>query len=203
MNPLIEKVQSFAENFAVPIVVGIFGIALILVGLFSLLKHASSSSSIEFSNESSSSAILELSIDVEGAVTKPGVYQLPLGSRVSDGLLAAGGLSADADGDWVSQTLNRASKLVDGAKLYIPAKGETKISGGNVMKGSVAGASVSSLIGINSASKSQLEGLPGVGPVTAEKIINGRPYQTLEELTTKKIVGVSLFGKIKDLIGLF
>ena len=54
------------------------------------------------------------------------------------------------------------------------------------------------LININSASQTELEALPGVGPVTAGKIIDGRPYQTLEELKSKKAVGNALFEKIKD-----
>ena len=54
------------------------------------------------------------------------------------------------------------------------------------------------LININTATQTELEALPGVGPVTAGKIIDGRPYQTLEELKTKKAVGNALFEKIKD-----
>jgi competence protein ComEA len=56
------------------------------------------------------------------------------------------------------------------------------------------------LVDVNNASESELDSLPGVGPVTAAKIIENRPYQTIDELVVKKAVGDSLFGKIKDKI---
>ena len=59
------------------------------------------------------------------------------------------------------------------------------------------------LININNASESELDSLPGIGKVTAQKIISGRPYQTIKELKTRKIVGNSTFEKIKNLISVF
>ncbi|OGD08431.1 hypothetical protein A2397_00625 [Candidatus Amesbacteria bacterium RIFOXYB1_FULL_44_23] len=136
-----------------------------------------------------------LVIDVEGAVLRPGVYELKEGSRISDALNIAEGLAADADVKWVERSINKAQVLTDGYKLYIPRIGENSVTEANVT-------SVSNIISINSGSVDQLEKLPGVGPVTAGKIIGGRPFGKLEELTEKKIVGKKVFEQIKPLISL-
>jgi competence protein ComEA len=130
-------------------------------------------------------------------VVNPGVYELPGRSRVEDAIVAAGGLTSEADEERIALTLNRAANLVDGAKLYIPKTGESTapVTSYNLE-------SQSPLVHINFASQSELEALPGVGPVTAQKIIAGRPYQTLDELVSKKAVGQSLFEKIKPQLAL-
>lgn len=68
----------------------------------------------------------ELTIDIQGAVHNPGVYTLPSTARISDALNAAGDVSSQADTNWIARNLNRATKLNDGDKLYIPKKGEIK-----------------------------------------------------------------------------
>lgn len=67
-------------------------------------------------------------------------------------------------------------------------------------RGKVAGESVSALVNINSASAQELEKLPGIGPVTAGKIIAGRPYTSIDELLVKKVVGRSTYEKISPLV---
>lgn len=196
---MIIPVIDFLRPYLLPLILALVGLVFIAVGFISLVKSGQPKNDIEFSTSSTSSANLTLLVDIEGAVQNPGVYQLPFGARMIDALTLAGGLSGDADTNWVSQGFNKAAKLIDGAKMYIPRTGENT-------KQAVAGAQTVSgnkLIGINSSAKSQLEGLPGVGPVTADKIIAGRPYQTLDELTQKKIIGKALFEKIKDLIAVY
>jgi competence protein ComEA len=136
-----------------------------------------------------------LVVDVEGAVEKPGVYSLKNGSRIEDAVNIAGGMSVKADVRWVELNVNRAQILTDGYKLYIPKLGET-----GVMEANVKG--VSNLINVNSGTSAQLESLPGVGPVTATKIIQGRPFGKVEELLDKKIVGKKVYEQIKSLISL-
>ena len=70
----------------------------------------------------------EIWVDIQGAVAKPGVYQLPSGSRINDLLILAEGLSAEADRDWVAKNLNLAQKLIDGVKIYIPAAANSSTS---------------------------------------------------------------------------
>ena len=140
----------------------------------------------------------ELVVHVDGAIVNPGVYKLASGSRVSDVVEKAGGLSEEADRGKV----NLATKLTDGQKLLIPNKTQSSNIPYRVNKtqnsGEVAGAL--NLININDASASQLDTLPGVGTVTAGKIISGRPYSDINELTLRKVVTSSVFEKIKDLI---
>ena len=188
---------KFLQTYKIPILLGVSSIALIILSVILLVKSTQTASPIVFSEEASVAGILSSSIhiDIEGAVINPGVYTLPAGSRVEDAIVAAGGLTGEADEERIALTLNRAAKLVDGAKLYVPKTGEEIQTSHNLE-------SLSPLININLASQSELEALPGVGPVTAQKIISGRPYQILDELVSKKAVGQSLFEKIKPQLAL-
>lgn len=189
--------------YKIPLMIGGVSILLIAISIVLLVKSVQTTTPIQFSassGEATQSAKVSLiTVDIEGAVAKPGLYQLPTGSRVEDAIVLAGNITSDIDAVQFSQTINRATKLVDGAKLYIPTKGET-ISNNIVRHDTVP--STASLVNINSASQVELESLPGVGPVTAKKIIEGRPYQTLEELVTKKAVSQSLFQKLQSKLAL-
>lgn len=140
--------------------------------------------------------------EISGAVEKPGVYRLLASDRVERLLIEAGGLSAEADREWVEKNLNRAAKIVDGQKFYIPSRNEVGIKNyelGSTRTGSVAGVS-SGLVNLNTASASELDGLPGIGAVRAQAIIDNRPYSSPEELLGKKIIPQSVYEKIKDKI---
>lgn len=141
----------------------------------------------------------ELSLDVEGAVVKSGVYKIPENSRIQDALIAAGGLSLQADRDYVEKHINLAQKITDGQKIYIPRVGEHILgdTGGSTI-GIVS--TTTDGININSASLKELDSLPGVGQVTANKIIDGRPYQSPEDLLSRKIISQKVYGEIKDKI---
>lgn len=133
-------------------------------------------------------------VDVGGAVNSPGLYKLSGDARVANAISAAGGMTGDAD----SKQVNLAAKLADGQKVYIQKVGEvSQISTGS--SGQV-GAAVNGLININSATAAELDTLPGIGPVTADKIIASRPYSSLNDLLSKKAVSSSVFEKIKDKI---
>lgn len=190
------------------------GLILIGYGLITSLMPQSSSGDITFetkgvSGEKESKTSAEkgnIVVDVSGSVAKPGVYRLSENARIEDAILAAGGFSEDADVDWTQHSLNLAAKVSDGMKIYIPKVGEETerdkgVIGGGTSVG-VVGASTNGLVSINSASSSDLEDLPGIGPVTAGKIIDNRPYGSLDELMSKKAVGNATFEKIKELISL-
>jgi competence protein ComEA len=184
--------------------------------VFSLVLLAKSSQNaipIQFSEdnvEASHSSGKGVMIDVAGAVQKPGVYSMPSGARVEEALTQAGGLRDDADSSWIEKHINRATKLSDGMKVYIPTEYETSHNftidetqldvAQSIQTGMVS--SNDSLVSINTASQSELESLPGVGPAIATKIIAHRPYINLSELVAKKAMGFALFEKIKSLIGL-
>ena len=127
---------------------------------------------------------IEMVVDVSGAVEKPGVYRLGQGSRIVDALAAAGGLSSEADRDFLSKTINLSQVITDGMKVYVKPIGDDK--GKMEQTGGVG--EIGEIIYINSASKEELESLWGVGEVRAEAIIAGRPYSSVEELLTKKIL---------------
>ena len=177
---------------------GLFVLAL-GTGLF-FFKSQNSSSDIQIIATTEDTATTEntdkkeIVVHVDGAVFKPGVYKLATNSRVDDAVKIAGGLTADADGSKV----NLAAKLADGQKIYIPKVGEQL--GSSVVSSLVAGQNTSGLVNINSDSQSRLEELPGIGPVTAQKIITARPYTSLEDLLNRKVVSKSVWEKIKDLV---
>lgn len=200
-------VKSFLStalsSFWLPLLLGSLGIGALAFGLFSFSSGENEeevviekAAPVEAETEEEMKTIF---VDVEGAVVHPGVYELESSARVQDALTAAGGMHKDADRFAVAKGINMASKLSDGTKLYIPYKGEaatmtTASATSNTTE--VAGAT-SSLINLNSASSSELEELDGVGPVTAKKIIDNRPYSAINDLLTKKVVGQSVFDKIK------
>lgn len=192
------------SKLKIELLVGIVGLFLVIVGIFAFTLGGNRSSEIEIipATASAGQASSVILVDVAGAVAAPGVYKLDANARVGQAIEAANGLTADADHDWLAKSLNLAARLSDGAKIYIPRVGEnvkspttTTFQGGIVAN--------SSTINLNSASQAELEALPGIGPVTAGKIINGRPYSAIEELLTRKIVGKSVYEKIKDKVSIY
>ena len=177
---------------------------MILIGIGSMQMLGGKAAEVKFEKGNSvlgsQGVPLKIKVDVEGQVLNPGVYSLNADSRVQDALIAAGGLTSDAN----RNAINLAAKLIDGQKIYVPAVGESVSSyGNNPNQGSTLNSGdISGLISINSATEAQLDSLPSIGPVTAQKIINGRPYSSIEEILSKKAVGKATFGKIKDLISL-
>lgn len=182
------------ETYKIPIALCLVGFVLILGGMF-----ASSKSSQDFSPPKESivdSNTSQITVDISGAVKTPGVYKLPSDSRIADAVSAAGGFTEDANNEFVSKYLNLAQKVADGSKLYIPHIGEKDTD--LAVSKDVAGVASHGQVNINSASQASLEALPGIGPVTAKKIIDNRPYQSIEVLLSKKVLGKSVYEKIKE-----
>lgn len=167
------------------------GLILVAVGLLSFLLTSQKEPEIEIiSSEENEEKIF---VYLEGAIEKPGVYELPSETRLNDLLIRAGGLSAKADREWVSENLNLAQKLTDGIKIYLPFEGEeTKETEEKNKK-----------INLNKASLSELDSLWGIGQKRAEDIIKNRPYQSIEELLTKKVIPQNVYEEIKDEIGVY
>ena len=147
------------------------------------------------------SAAPELVVDIEGAVAEPGIQRLPAGSRVADAIVAAGGFSPQADVALASRQLNLAALLSDGQQVYVPRQGDAAGATGGT--GSSPGASASGPINLNQASPEQLDALPGIGPVTVQKIVAARqeqPFRTLDELVERKVLTSSQLAKIRELV---
>lgn len=140
-------------------------------------------------------------VDVGGEVKDPSVVELPDGSRVTDAITAAGGLTEQAD----LTDINRAAFVSDGEKIYIPSQvSELEDDGLSAGEGGGGGTAKSSdgRININTADSTQLQELTGVGPATAEKIIdyrkqNGR-FQSIEDIKNVSGIGDKTYEKLKD-----
>lgn len=161
-----------------------------------------------------------ITVEISGAVKNPGVYNLEPGQRVEDLINKAGGLK-NADPEFLAETLNRARKLQDGEKIFIPqeqllAEGaqptdsKTQEKALNTAQNATSSSKSSSAttfpININKASASQLEALPGIGPVYAQRIIEYRQshggFKNKEEIKEIKGIGDKTYEKIKDLISI-
>ena len=138
-------------------------------------------------------------VHVSGAVRQPAVYELSPGSIVQDALDAAGGPVPDADLDCI----NLALELRDQQQVYVPRQGETNplppVSGG----ASDGEGSVGELINVNTATTVELETLPRIGPVTAQRIVEYReangPFETIEDIQNVPGIGPATFEGLKDL----
>jgi competence protein ComEA len=137
-------------------------------------------------------------VHITGAVPRPGVYALPQGARIQDGISAAGGFLAEAD----KTSINLAQLLEDGEKLDVPY-----IEGGSPVITTPVPEVVTStteLININTASAAELDSLPGIGPTTAQKIIDYRtqngPFLNAEDIVNVSGIGPGTYERIKNLI---
>ena len=148
-------------------------------------------------------------VHVDGAVEAPGVYEL-VGThvRANDAVRAAGGLSLEAD----TSRINLAAPLSDGDKLYVPAQGEGAAqegsasaeggSQGSTSAGDSSEGGSTGVVNINTATASELDALPGVGPSTATSIVEDReangPFASPEDLMRVSGIGEKKFAKLKD-----
>jgi competence protein ComEA len=148
----------------------------------------------------------QLSVWVAGEVAQPGLYTLPRGSRVADAVAAAGGAEPGAD----TSTLGMAAVLEDADQIFVPAldagvtPGGPQATASNPDDGS--GGPSSGLVNINTASALDLEGLPGIGPVLAQRIVDYRltngPFQDVGELEAVQGISARMVEELEPLITL-
>ena len=192
-------------------------VGLVLFAGFSLFKGSSEPQEIAEAGSSESAASDDYTgdrslsdgtifVDIGGAVKSPMLAELPDGSRVDDAIQAAGGLKQEAD----MSNINRAEFLLDGQKIYIPSLAMD--ADGNVIEGAAAsgvpdavnGSSGSGKVNINTADSTQLQTLNGVGPATAQKIIDYRQsngsFASVEDIKNVSGIGEKTFEKLKDYI---
>jgi competence protein ComEA len=135
-------------------------------------------------------------IDVAGYVRRPGLYKMPAGSRVDVAITAAGGATRKAQLDAV----NLAAPVADGEQIVVPGGG----AGGVAAASSPAGSSPSAPLDLNSATLEQLEALPGIGPVTAQKILDYRQqhgaFHAVAELEGVPGIGPAHMAQLKGLV---
>lgn len=162
----------------------------------------------------------ELRVEVSGAVAVPGVYALPAGSRLIDAVTAAGGWGERIDPLRIEICLNLAAPLTDGSAIRIPSRDDRFLLGvqgilcgtlyagpGEISATDVAGSAATTATGgridLNTATAEQLDTLPGIGPVTAAKIIAARkesPFLIVDDLRTRGIISDRVLQQIRPLV---
>lgn len=175
----------------------VLGLGLSLGGAWWIWRE-SSQTEVEVIEADDGGMAVEIWVDVQGGVVRPGVYSLREGDRVKDALIAAGGLNGRADREVVAKYINLAEKIEDGTKLYIPTIDEVGLD--SQEGGQVQGLSTGR-VNINTATVGELDKLWGVGEARAQTIIEGRPYQTIEEV--KSVLPSNVYEQIKDEITVY
>lgn len=213
MEAIIEKIKEYK------IIVICAGLGLVLGGFF-LLKPSTQKSVTEtnlqaevaaVSKDSSSEKEMKkeekeespgqdlITVDVKGAVKSPGIYDLPVGSRVNDAVQKAGGLTEEAD----SKSLNLAQKVSDEALLYVPTKGEEAASQ-QAASGTSPSTSKEKKVNLNKASLEELKQVKGLGGKRAQDIIDHREangkFKSVDELKKVSGIGAKTIEKLKDYV---
>lgn len=138
------------------------------------------------------SAGASLTVDVEGRVRRPGLVSLPIGSRVADALRLAGGALPGTD----LTTLNLARKVVDGEQIVVGASASPAAAS--------SGGAAAGPVNLNLATLADLDGLPGVGPVTAQRILDWRAahgqFASVDQLREVEGIGAKTFERLKALV---
>jgi competence protein ComEA len=168
----------------------------------SLTGAASVSSPVEVNSS------LGIVVHVAGEVKNPGVYTLSNSARMIDAVLAAGGATARAD----LEVINLATPLMDSSQIYVPAKGAAERPifarpqpGMNGVQSTQNSPDSGGVVNINRASVTELDALPGVGPSTAQAIVDYRttngPFGSPEDLLNVKGIGPAKFEAMRKLVG--
>lgn len=210
MEAIIEKIKEYK------IIVICTGLGL-LVGGFFLLKPAPQTPVKETNLQAEVAAVSKdsstekevtkeepleqdlITVDVKGAVKSPGIYDLPVGSRVNDAVQKAGGLTEQAD----SKSLNLAQKVSDEALVYVPTKGEESASQ-QAGSGAPSSTSKDKKVNLNKASLEELKQVKGLGGKRAQDIIDHREtngkFKSVDELKKVSGIGAKTIEKLKDYV---
>jgi competence protein ComEA len=139
-----------------------------------------------------------LVIDVAGAVRRPGLYRLPQGSRIADAVARAGGATGKAALDGV----NLAAPLADGEQVVVPR--QVPGGGSAAAPSGTTGAPSAGPVSLSTATAEQLDALPGIGPVTAQKILDYRAkhaaFHSVDELDAISGIGPAKLDQLRDLV---
>ena len=213
MEAIIEKIKEYK----IIVICAVLGLAL---GAFFLLKPSSQTSVKETNLQAEVSAVSKdsssekevkkeekeespeqdlITVDVKGAVKSPGIYDLPVGSRVHDAVQKAGGLTEEAD----SKSLNLAQKVSDEALVYVPTKGEEAASQ-QAASGTTPSTSKEKKVNLNKASLEELKQVKGLGGKRAQDIIDHREangkFKSVDELKKVSGIGAKTIEKLKDYV---
>jgi len=212
-SPLIKKLRL--KKYLIEVILLTVALVVTIISLIIYVKNYQENTNREtLTNDQPEQIMSEnIIVDVSGSVKKPNIYKIGFGARIKDIIDLAGGLSDEADVLFFRRNFNLARIVSDQEKIYIPSLSE--INNGIFVQGQLAfdynspvvqtktystPSESQSLISVNYSTIEELDQLPGIGQVTANKIISNRPYITIEDLLTKKVVNKGVFEKIKNLI---
>ena len=198
--------------FAVSRSTALVGVCLALAGLVLLgqrLAHAGTADepatvATALETVASPPARVILVVHVVGEVRRPGLYRLRDGARIADAVRRAGGALRDAD----LAAVNLAAPLVDGVQIVVPARAE-EVSGAPLPSGGVgalrgSGAPTGPLVSLSSATVEELDQLPGIGPISAQKIVDYRtehgPFASVDDLDAVPGIGPTRIEQLRDLV---
>ena len=206
---------------------GMMGLASVLVfgAGFAGRKYLNRPTELKFETKPTAVAVtpktsdpVDVVIHIAGAVKSPGVYHLANGQRVNDAIEKAGGSLPEAD----LEQVNLAAKALDGTMLYIPKKqeplkpgidsnyvgksGKSSYSSKPVAEARGTKVKASGMVSLNTASSSQLESLPGIGPSMAQRILEYRKehggFGSIDELRSVKGIGAKKLDKMRKFLRL-
>lgn len=138
-----------------------------------------------------------IAVEIVGAVVRPGLLRVDADTRVGEAIAAAGGFGPRVDATAVAATLDLAAALKDGDRIVVPSRDDPPTAS------RTGDPPVDGLVDLNSATAPELEALPGIGEVTAAKIIAAREearFASVDELRSRGIVGEKTFEKLRDLV---
>ena len=213
MEAIIEKIKEYK-------IIAICAVLGLVLGGFFLIKPSSQTSVKETNLQTEVAAVSKdstsekevkkeekeesteqdlITVDVKGAVKSPGIYDLPVGSRVHDAVQKAGGLTEEAD----SKSLNLAQKVSDEALVYVPSKGEEAASQ-QTGSGTPPSTSKDKKVNLNKASLEELKQVKGLGGKRAQDIIDHREangkFKSVDELKKVSGIGAKTIEKLKDYV---
>jgi competence protein ComEA len=146
----------------------------------------------------SSVAAQRVTVHVAGAVRRPGLYRLAEGKRVADAVARAGGATAKAD----TAAINLAAPLADGIQVMVPSR--VVVAAGSAAGSSESGSATAGPVSLSSATVEQLDALPGVGPVTAQKILDYRAehggFRSVDDLDAVPGIGPARLEQLRDVV---
>ena len=218
---MIEDLIEKAKQYKITLGLGLLGVIaagfILLQGrdqggtdVQQLTEQTSSSSSYKDEKSDKSNEISQaetedqlVTVDVKGAVKKPGVYQLQSNSRVHDALEKAGGLTDEAD----LKSVNQAQKLSDEAVVYVAKVGENAVdvtTSAPASATSGTGQAKSALVNLNTATEADFQTISGIGQKRAQDIIayreaNGR-FKSVDELKNVSGIGAKTLEKLKEYV---
>ena len=179
-------------------VVAVVVVVLVLAGrVLHRPAHSSVPPPVRVSAPARTATAAQLYVNVVGAVRRPGLYRLPEGARVADALARAGGVTRRAQVELV----NLAARVADGEQVVVPRRGA---AGAAPVAAGGGGAASSGPVHLNSATIEQLDALPGVGPVTAQKIVDYRQehggFKSVDDLDAVPGIGPARLENLRGLV---